>query len=172
MIEHDEFERTPADDVLDKHLLALKRFAPSAAFQDRVLARVPLRAVTAPVPVRRRARALATPRRLWWVSGLAAAGSTAWTIGIANWLSTANLQAAVAWLNTQVGGPLQAAALHGAALAGKAALYYGNAIYSSVGNGVFPIAAAAMIAPVLSGWGLYLTMKQHSIQRIPAHAVR
>jgi hypothetical protein len=171
MNQRDEFVTTPEDAVLDKHLLALQRFAPRAGFQDRVLARVALPA-PALVRVRERAGSLATPRRLWWASGLAAASSTAWIIGLANWLSAAKLGTATAWFSAEVELPLWSGALQATALASKALAFYAMTAYSALGNALFSVAAGAMIAPVLSTWGLYLTMKQTRGKRIPAYAAR
>jgi hypothetical protein len=171
MNERDEFLTFPEDAVLDKHLLALKRFGPHPGFEDRVLARVVLPA-PALVAVRRRASAMATPRRLWWASGLAAASSTAWIVGLANWLSAAKLSAATAWLTAEAGLPLWSSALHVAALGSKTLTFYAMSAYSAFGNGLFGAAAVAMIAPVLGSWGLYLTMKQTRGKRIPAYAAR
>jgi hypothetical protein len=171
MNERDEFLNSPEDQVLDKHLLALKRFTPLPGFEDRVMARVRLPAPSL-VKVRQRVGKLVTPRRVWWASGLAAASSTAWILALGSWLSGVGTQAVTAWLTAQVALPLWALALQGAALATKTIGFYALAAWGALGNAVFPVAAAAMLTPVLSMWGLYLTMKQTRVKRIPAYAAR
>src|SRR5258708_1526654 len=105
MSEHDEFPTTPEDAILDGYLRTLARFAPTSGFEDRVLTRV-----RAPLPVRlgrvrRRVAALAAPGRALVASALIGASSTAWIVAAASWLSGPRLQAAGAWLVTQVGVP-------------------------------------------------------------------
>src|SRR5688572_25481653 len=149
MTEHDDFGASPEDALLDKQLLGLQHFAPHPGFADRVLARV-ARPGPALVRVRSRARSFVTPKRLWWTSGVAAAGSTAWILAVTSWLSGARLAAAGAWLNAEVGAPLSSAALQGATAAANGILYYVLAAYSALGDAIFPTVAATMIAPVLS----------------------
>jgi hypothetical protein len=170
MNERDEFMTSPEDRVLDKHLLALKQFTPRPGFEDRVLARVRLPSPVL-VKVRQRVIKLFTPRRVWWASGLAAASSTAWILALGSWLSGAGTQTVTAWLTAQVALPLWGFALQGAVLATKTIGFYALSTYGAMGNAIFPTAAAAMLTPVLSMWGLYLTTKAHG-KRIPAYAAR
>ena len=171
MTERDQTGMSAEDLALDRHLLTLQRFAPSPGFGDRVLARVRL-----PVPAvawkRTVAKSLVTPRRLWWASGLAAASSTAWIVAAANWVSEGGWQALVSQFTSSVALPAWALALQLAALAGQQITTSVFGAYAAMGNAVYPAAAAAMITPVLSMWGLYLTLKQPHGKRIAAYAAR
>ena len=172
MIEHNQFESGAAEQRLDKQLLALQHFAPRDGFDDRVLARL-----RQPAPAlarfRARARSLVTPGRAWWASGLAAASSTAWLIALVNWLASPTaMQTAGAWFGGSVVQPAWTALLTGTTVAAQAAAWYALAAYGALGNALFAIMAATMFLPVLSGWGLYFTMKQNRTKRIAAHAAR
>jgi hypothetical protein len=102
---------------------------------------------------------------------LAAAGSAAWTVALGSWLSGVGGPAVSAWLTAQA-LPLWGLVLQGSTVATKAISFYALSAYGTLGNGIFPVAAAAMITPVLSFWGLYLTTKQTRGKRIPAYAAR
>jgi hypothetical protein len=172
MIEHNQFDNQAAEERLDKHLLALQHFAPRDGFDERVLARL-----RQPAPAlarfRARARSLVTPGRAWWASGLAAASSTAWLITLANWLASPTvMQTASAWFAGSVVQPAWAGLLTGATVGARAAAWYALAAYGALGNALFAIVAVTMFLPVLSGWGLYFTMKQNRTKGIAAHAAR
>lgn len=169
MVEHDQFPQSRDDAALDRHLLALKRFTPKPGFQDQVMARVRVRA-SALVRFPERSRAVATPRRLWWGSGLAAAGATGWTVALMNWLSNARLESIGTWMVAQIGQPLTTAATQAGAQVTGMLNFYAHAAYSAAGNALFPLIAASMLLPVLSSWGLYQTMKQPRGKRIAAYA--
>ena len=171
MVEHEQFPHSREDAALDRQLLDLKRFTPRAGFEDQVMARVRMRSSKL-VRFKQRSRALVTPGRVWWGSGLAAAGSTAWTIGLVNLLSGARLDAIAAFLSVQLIQPL-AVGLTQASATGAAMLNsYAHSLYGAVGNGLFGIITASMILPVLSSWGLYQTMKAPRGKRIAAYAAR
>ncbi len=175
MTEHSEFNDPATDAALDRELLALKRFTPRPGFDNRVMARV-IRRTPVPAPAARAVRiparkAPATPRRLWWTAGLAAAGSTVWTAAAASWATSGGWAASSAWLAVNVADPLRVATLQAAGAAGQNLAQFGATAFDNLGAGVFAIAAAAAITPVLSAWGLFLTMKQHSSKRM-AYAVR
>ncbi|MBI4503448.1 MAG: hypothetical protein HY700_20100 [Gemmatimonadetes bacterium] len=166
MIDRDEFETSAEDLALNRHLLTLKRFTPSPGFENRVLARVRRQApvlVPRPVP----AAKVLTARRVWWASGLAAASSTAWIVALASWLSATGWETMALRFTGSVLLPAWGVALQGVALAAKAA-----ATAYALGNAWQGAAAAALIVPVLSTWGLYFTLKQPSGRRIAAYAAR
>ena len=168
MNEREESLDISPDPVLDKHLLGLQRFTPKAGFEDRVMARVRIPA-PALVRVQTRVRRFASPARLWWASGLAAAGSAAWTVALATWLSALRPEVVMAWLSAQVAQPLWTAALQAATL-GPRVLGSVLSAYQSLGNALFLLVAGLMLLPVLSSWGLYTTMKQPRGKRVMAYA--
>ena len=121
------------DQVLDQYLASLGRYAPSPAFDDRVMARV---RITAPLPAPAPSFAAPAVRRRRWpvlaysLSGAAAVSSTALTAWVAaNFQSLAasaaagliavavpSWQAVLAWITTTV--PSVGAALVTGALTG------------------------------------------------------
>ena len=172
MNEHNEFQSDAADQRLDKHLLALQHFAPREGFDNRVLARL-RQPAPALVRFRTRALSLATPGRLWWASGLAAASSVAWMVPLVQWFTTGpGMPAMNAWLMSQLVQPAWAAILHGATVAAQAAVWYALAAYGALGNALFGMLVVAMFLPVLSSWGLYFTLKTNRAKRIAAYAAR
>jgi hypothetical protein len=171
MSEHEQYLTSPADAALDRYLLSLQRVAPRKGFEDRVMARVRIPA-PALVRFRQRTRSLLSPRRLWWASGLAAASSTAWTVALVSSLAGLNPQALAASFSAAIAQPLMAMTLQGAALASEAVSFYALAAFSALGNALFAIVAALMFIPVLSTWGLYLTLKQTRGKRIAPYAAR
>ena len=171
MVEHEQFPQSREDAALDRQLLDLKRFTPAEGFDDRVMARVRMRSSKL-VRFEQRSRALITPRRLWWGSGLAAASATGWTIGLMSWLSGARLEMIGAFLSAQVAQPLSAGLMQAANLGIQSFNLYAHGAYSALGNALFALIAASMILPVLSSWGLYQTMKQPLGKRIAPYAAR
>ena len=172
MSDFDQLQSAPDDPVLDRYLRSLPRFAPRTGFEDRVLARV-----RKPLPMRvRRAResvvAWAKPARLWWATGLAAASSAAWTLGLAGWLSGTDLQAAGARLATAMGLPAWNAALAWLALGGRLITAWALGAYQLFGPQAFAGAGALMAVPALSAVGLYLVSRQPRRQRVRAYAAR
>src|SRR5215471_3545464 len=101
MTEYEELPNSPEDLELDRQLRSVERFAPRPGFEDRVLARIRR---PAPVVVRSRrlATAAASPRRLWWAAGLAAASSTAWLAALGRWVAGGGVSTLGAWLNAAV----------------------------------------------------------------------
>lgn len=172
MIDRDEPTPSEADLRLDLQLQSLQQFAPRAGFADRVMARVSLGAPVA-VAVRKPARPIFTPARLWWASGLAAASSAALTVTAIGWM-TAVVQtgALAAWLAANVAQTAWVATTQAATAGAQMLVFYALAVWGALGNAVFPLAAACMFLPMMSAWGLYFTLKQTSGKRIAAHAAR
>jgi hypothetical protein len=135
------------------------------------MARVRMRSSSL-VRFKERSKAVATPRRLWWGSGLAAASATGWSVALMNWLSGLQFDVIGARLSAQLGQPLVDAATQVSAYGERMLGFYAHALYSALGNAVFPLTAASMLIPVLSSWGLYQTMKQPRGKRIAAYAAR
>src|SRR5689334_8127345 len=124
MNEHNELQDAAGDARLDKHLLALQHLAPRPGFEDRVLARL-RQPAPALVRFRKVARSLATPRRVWWASGLAAASSTAWLVALGQWFSSGQgMPAMNAWLSAQVIQPGWSGVLQGSTAAARALAVY------------------------------------------------
>ena len=171
MVEHEQFPHSREDAALDRQLLDLKRLTPREGFEDRVMARVRMRSSKL-VRFKQRSAALVTPSRVWWGSGLAAAGSTAWTIALVNLFSSARLDSIAAFLSAQMIQPLSAGLTQASATGMAMLSNYAHSAYGTVGNALFGIIAASMILPVLSSWGLYQTMKAPRGKRIAAYAAR
>lgn len=172
MTEFDEFPMLPDDPVLDRYLRSLPRLVPRPGFEDRVMARV-----RRPLPMRvRRARervlAFATPGRVWWASGLAAASSAAWTVTLWSWLSGGRLETAGAWLTTEVGLPALSAALDLVTAGSRLVTLWTLGTYQLLGPPVLAAGVTMMFVPVLAAWGLYLTARTPGGERIRAYAAR
>jgi hypothetical protein len=169
MTEYEELPNSPEDLELNRQLRALERFAPRTGFEDRVMARV---RQPAPVVVRsRRLAALASPGRLWWATGLAAASSTAWLATLGRWVVGGGVSTLGAWLSTTVLVPAWTAMLQLNALAAQFLAGYAQVVYQAVGNTIFVALAGSLFLPLISTWGLYLTMKSGPT-RVVTYAVR
>lgn len=171
MVEYEQFPHSREDAALDRQLLDLKRLTPRDGFEDQVMARVRMRSSKL-VRLKQRSRALVTPARAWWGSGLAAAGSTVWTIALVNLLSGARLDAIAAFFSAQLVQPLSSGLTQASASGAAMLNNYVHSAYAALGNGLFGVLAASMILPVLSSWGLYQTMKEPRGKRIAAYATR
>ena len=169
MVEHEQFPHSREDAALDRQLLDLKRFTPRNGFEDRVMARVRMRSSKL-VRFKERSRALITPVRLWWGSGLAAAGATAWSIALVNLLTAPRLDTLAAFLSAQIVQPMSVGLTQASASGAAMLNNYAHTAYGALGNVLFGAIAASMILPVLSGWGLYQTIREPRGKRIAAHA--
>ncbi|MBI4421096.1 MAG: hypothetical protein HY560_09745 [Gemmatimonadetes bacterium] len=172
MTEFDPLQSAPDDPILDRYLRSLPRLAPRPGFEDRVLARV-----RKPLPMRvRRARASlvswASPARLWWASGLAAASSAAWTVALGSWLSGVDPEVATALLVAEVGVPVWSTVLDWIALGSRMAGGWALGVYQFVGPAVFAGAGALALLPMLSAMGLYLIARQPRGRKVRAYAAR
>jgi hypothetical protein len=164
---HDPME----DEVLDRHLASLGRFAPGPGFEDRVMARVRVGAQVAAaapgaVPAVRRRR---WPVVAWPLTGVAALSSTALTA----WLAF-NFETLAAWATA---GIVSAAVpawhavlawLAAASASGSAALVRG-----AFGVGLQPLMIAFVLmnlAVPVSLYGLYKVARP--AVRMRSHAAR
>ena len=87
-------------------------------------------------------------------------------------LSGVRLDALAEFLSVQLVQPASAGLTQASAYgAGTLSLYAHNA-YAALGNALLGIIAALMFLPLISGWGLYQTMKQPRGKRIAAYAAR
>ena len=93
-------------------------------------------------------------------------------VAIGNWIAGGGIAAATGFLNAQVLIPLVAALPQMIAVATKTVVDSAMFVHGTFGNAVYGAAAAAMLLPVLSSGGLYLTMKQPRGKRIAAYAQR
>jgi hypothetical protein len=171
MVEHDQFPQSREDAALDRQLLALKHFIPREQFEDQVMARVRMRSSKL-VRFRERSRALLTPARVWWGSGIAAAGATAWSVALVSMLSSVRLDALAEFLSARLFQPASTGLTQASAYGASALSIYAHSAYAALGNALFGMIAASMFLPLVSGWGLYQTMKQPRGKRIAAYAAR
>jgi hypothetical protein len=157
---HGNSEMPDQDQILDRHLAALGSFAPRPGFEDRVMARVRIRA-----PAVAAVRAVPARRRRWQAlvgpfAGVAAASSTALTVwtamnfgAIAAWTS-ASVMAVTVWI-WHVGLPW---------LAGASAPLGSAAVAGLFGRGLVPwvwIAAIANLAVPVSLIGLVMAARPY-----------
>ena len=161
----------PMDDqVLDQHLASLGRLSPSPGFEDRVMARVrvraPLAAAAATAPAARRRR---WPVVAWPATGLAALSSTALTAWLAFNFETLTTWAAATAISVAL--PAWHALLTWFAAASAS---LGSAIAAgALGFGLQPLIVALVLmnlAVPVSLFGLYKVARP--AVRMMSHAAR
>jgi hypothetical protein len=120
-----------------------------------------------------RVRRAVTPRRVWTAAGVAAAGSTAWIVGLASLLVSfvPDPAGARAWLTNDVAIP--------AWNAGTAALQTWTsaaaqqaALMTPMGGTTLTIVVGALLLPAISAAGLYLVMRRTARERARFYAAR
>ncbi len=143
-----------------RELTALRSFAPSRGFSDRVMARVRLPQPAAVVLFRRAGAWVMQPRRAVTLA-TAYAASVVIALRLAvPWLEAhaSALKLGVAWIGTQLSGLFNTAALGAADWAVRSGV--ADAVRGAASSGkVVPAVAALTIAYAVGGYGFYALLK-------------
>jgi hypothetical protein len=173
MKNNDVIQLTPAeeDPVVHRYLSALPSLAPTAGFEDRVMAQV-----WRPTPawiqrIRCAAAGLFPRRRAWvWAGGLATASTCSLAIIIAL-MATNSVQVETAWsaFTGGLGLPAWRATISGTIGLVSSVVAYSRLITLNTTMLVSAGLGTALVM-VVSLLGLHRTMQQHSSGRVVLHA--
>jgi len=143
-----------------RELTALRSFAPSRGFPDRVMARVRLPQPAALVLLRRAGAWAIQPRRaVTFATAYAASVAIALRLTLP-WLSShwSAVKLAVSWIGTQIGSLANTLALTGADWAVRSGVT--DAVRTAAASGkMWPALAALSIGYAAGGYGFYVLLK-------------